>query len=158
MRTFVTVLLVLVAAAPALAQDAPRYSVEVVSGYHPFLVQGIDHVAVGGASRIRLGRWHLGPELVYLKGPDFDDDLVLNATAVFDLIRGDDAVPFLVFAGGMMHHWGEFDRQSGWTPYVDFGGGARIKATERVFATVETRIGFEWHARLMGSVGWKFGR
>ena len=159
MRTIVVVLVLLGAAAPARAQQVPdRYSVEVVGGYHPFVAEGVDHLAVGTAGRIRLGRWHLGPELIYLKGPEFDDDLVLNATAVFDMLKRDDAVPFIVMAGGAMHHWGESARQSGWVPFVDFGGGLRITATDRIHAAVEVRIGFEAHVRLTGSVGWKLGR
>jgi hypothetical protein len=159
MRTIVVVLVLLGAAAPALAQQTPaRYSVEAVGGYHPFVAEGIDHLALGTAARIRLGRWHLGPELIYLKGPEFDDDLVLNATAVFDVVKRADAVPFLVMAGGAMHHWGEFDRESGWAPFVDFGGGLRITATDRIYAAVEVRIGLEAHVRLTGSVGWRLRR
>ena len=161
MRTIVAMLvLVFGAAAPSLAQEAPRYSVEVLGGYHPFFDDGgsLDHVAVGTAARIRLGRWHLGPELIYMKGPGFDDDLVLNGTAIFDILKRDDAVPFIVMAAGRLQHWGEFEQESGGAPFFDFGGGLRIRATDGIYAAMEVRIGLEAHIRFTGSVGWRFGK
>jgi hypothetical protein len=99
-----------------------------------------------------------GPELVYLKGPGFDDDLVLNATMVFDIFQRDEAVPFIVVAGGRLQQWGEFERQSGGAPFFDSGGGVRVIATDRIFANIDVRIGWEPHVRVTGSAGWRFGR
>ena len=132
---------------PAAAQDARPFAVEAQAGYAGFLDDAtIDHGFVGGALKARLTRrlW-IGPEIVWMRGPDQDRDLFLTGTLTWDLAspperrNGSSArsgvrlVPFLVAGGGVMRHENRFVNETfaSWEGAVTGGGGARIQIGRR---------------------------
>lgn len=148
---------------PAASQTAPaRTMIEVVGGYTGFFDDGgaIDHAVAGGGARFFVTRrLAVGPEVLYMRGPGQDKDVVITGSLSFDL-RTDTperrAIPYVIVNGGQLRHWGEYlppGMSSGTGPYISFGGGVRIRISDRIFVAPEYRIGFEPHSRFTVSVG-----
>ena len=155
---------------PAAAQDAPSFAVEAQAGYAGFLDDAtIDHGFVGGAVKTRLTRrlW-IGPEIVWMRGPEYDRDLFLTGTLTWDLVSPPEArqnrstgrtalrlVPFLVAGGGVMRHENRFVNETfaSWEGAVTGGGGARIQIGRRWYIAPEFRVGWEPHYRIGVSIG-----
>jgi hypothetical protein len=168
--TTLTALLLGVGALPATAQDAGSLSIEAQTGYAGFLDDAtIDHGFVGGALKTRLTRrlW-IGPEIVWMRGPDHDRDLFLTGTLTWDLVSPPEArrdgssarhglrlVPFLVAGGGVMRHEDRFvsGTFASWEGAVTGGGGARIQVGRRWYVAPEFRVGWEPHYRIGVSIG-----
>jgi len=160
------VILALGFTAPARAQALPPSHAEVQTGWAGFVDDAmIDHAAFGGAARVYLTpRLAVGPEVGYLRGPRSDRDLMVTGNLTFDVLGPDCAVvggcrpritPFLTVGAGFERHSDRF----GPTTYASSegaftgGGGVRVWITDRVFGTVETRMGWEPHFRVTGGVG-----
>jgi hypothetical protein len=155
-------LIVLATTAPALAQSLPSAHAEVQTGWAGFVDESsIDHAVFGGAARVYLSpRIAVGPEIAYLRGPRFDRDLMLTGNLTFDVLgprRGRPlrATPFLTVGGGYERHSDRFGASTYSSSEGAFtgGGGVRIWLTDRVFGTIETRIGWELHMRVTGGIG-----
>jgi hypothetical protein len=153
------------AAAQTAAQPRPAAAVEFTAGYAGFVDDAmIDHGVFGGALRVHLSpRVSVGPELVYMAGPDGDSDLFLTGNLTFDVIAprpSSRVTPFLVIGGGVMRHTHRIGPLSFSSSEGAVTGGAGVRAWvgERVYLASEFRIGWELHYRLTGSVGVTLGR
>src|SRR5262245_55472097 len=145
----------------------PAPAVEVLAGYAGFVDDAtIDHMIVGGAARIYVTpRVAVGPELVYMRGPNSDRDLFLTGTLTFDGLSPDAGrprrvTPFLVAGGGFFQHSdrvGAFDFTS-YEGAFTAGGGVRGWVSDRVYAFGDVRFGWELHARVNAGVGIRLGR
>jgi hypothetical protein len=147
-------LVLLLAASPAFAQGSPAVDLSV--GWAGFVDdRTIPHTAVGGALRFYVSpRLSIGPEVVYMRGPGFDRDLFVTGNVTFDFRSDRRFTPYVVAGGGVMRHSNRFARG----PYSSIegaltaGGGVRLALSERWSAGVETRLGWEAHLRVSGSV------
>ena len=168
-RTTLAALFMSAAVLPAAAQDGGSFIIEAQAGYAGFLDDAtIDHGFVGGAFKTRLTRtlW-IGPEIVWMRGPDRDRDLFLTGTLTWDLAppearrHGSSArpgprfVPFFVAGGGVMRHEDRFFNETfaSWEGAVTGGGGARIRVGRRWYVAPEFRVGWEPHYRIGVSIG-----
>ena len=158
-------LALLLTAGNALAQSSdirPAPAVEFLVGYAGFVDDAtIDHAIVGAAGRVYLTpRVAIGPEFVYMRGPDSDRDLFLTGNLTFDVLppakgRPRRVTPFLVAGGGFFQHSNRFG-SSTFTSYegaFTAGGGVRGWITERVYALADVRLGWELHARVNAGIG-----
>jgi hypothetical protein len=164
-RPALLVLTLVLTAGSAVAQSAdprPAPAIEFIAGYAGFVDDAtIDHSIVGGAGRVYLTpRLAVGPELVYMRGPDDDRDLFLTGNVTFDLLpprqgRPRRLTPFIVGGGGFFKHSdrvGSFSFSS-YEGAFTAGGGVRGWITDRVYVLADFRIGWELHARINGGIG-----
>lgn len=153
-------------AASAQTDTRPAPAIEFLAGYAGFADDAIiDHAMIGTAARVYLTpRVAIGPEFVYMRGPNSDRDLMLTGNLTFDLLRpraGRPAPvsPFLVVGGGLFQHsdrFGPFDFTSHEGAFTA-GGGVRAWLTDRVSAFADVRVGWELHFRVNGGVGVRVG-
>jgi len=151
----------------AQSDARPPAALEFLAGYAGFVDDGtIDHAIFGTAARLYLTpRVAIGPELVYMRGPNSDRDLFLTGNLTFDVIpprggRPRRVIPFLVAGGGFFQHSDRVGSFS-FTSYegaFTAGGGVRGWITDRVYAMADLRFGWELHARLNAGVGVSLGR
>jgi len=140
----------------------PAPAVEFLVGYAGFVDDAtIDHGIVGAAARLYLTpRVAVGPEFVYMRGPNSDRDLFLTGNLTFDVLpprdgRPPQLTPFLVAGGGFFQHSDRFG-VSTFTSYegaFTAGGGVRGWVTKCVYALADVRFGWELHARVNGGIG-----
>jgi len=155
----------LLTAGEALAQSThsrPAPAVELLAGYAGFVDDAtIDHAIVGAAGRVYLTpRLAVGPEFVYMRGPNEDRDLFLTGNLTFDMLPPVDGrprrvTPFLVAGGGFFQHSDRFGPSS-FTSYegaFTAGGGVRGRFNDRVYALADVRFGWELHVRVNAGVG-----
>ena len=144
----------------------PAPAVDASVGYAGFVDESlIGHALFGGS-----GRWYLtprvsvGPEVVYMVGPDDDRDLFVTGNLTLDLRRTPPAgrrgvVPYVVIGGGLFQHRDRFGRES----FVSYegaftgGGGVRAWISPRTYVAGEVRAGWEAHIRYSGQVGIALG-
>jgi hypothetical protein len=136
--------------------------VEFLAGYAGFVDDAtIDHSVFGGAGRVYLTpRISVGPEITYMRGPDLDRDWFFLGNLVWDIRhpragRPPRLSPFLIAGGGFSIHservrTGIFTSSEG---AFAAGGGTRVHVTDRVYAMVDFRIGWELHSRVTGGIG-----
>jgi hypothetical protein len=155
-------ILALASTAPAFAQPRPSASAEIQTGWVGFVDDAmIDHAAFAGAARAYLTpRVAVGPEIAYLRGPGSDRDLMVTGNLTFDVVgprngRPRRATPFLTVGGGVERHSERFGATTFSSSEGAFtgGGGVRVWLTDRVFGTIEARMGWEPHFRVTGGVG-----
>ncbi len=155
-----------VTANPAAAQDRSGPAAELTAGWVGFADDGIVSEGVVGGS----ARWYVhprisvGPELVYVIG-DNHTHLIVTGNLTWDLVapvngRSRHITPFLVAGGGMFQtretvFSGSFTSNEG---AFTAGGGVRAAVGDRVTVGLDTRIGWELHVRVSGSVGVRFGK
>jgi hypothetical protein len=169
LATFMAVILVLTvgAASAQTLEERPAPALEFLAGYAGFVDDAtIDHSIVGAAARIYLTpRLAVGPELVYMRGPNWDRDLFLTGNLTFDVLpprngRPRRVSPFLVAGGGFFQHSDRFGAL-GFTSYegaFTAGGGVRGWISDRVYALADLRFGWELHSRVNAGVGVALGR
>lgn len=151
--------LLIMASASARAQPASsRANVTFGGGYAGFLDDAvINHgVAGAGADLVLTPRLAIGPEVLYMVGPDSDRDLFVLGVVRFGIRPFSAAVaPYVVAGGGLMRHSNRFGGRSFSSTEGAFivGGGVRVRATERVFVAPEVTAGWEPHLRASLSVG-----
>ena len=160
-KTLITTMFVLLALAPATAQDRPAPAVEVAVGWVGFADDGIvSETLVGGA-----GRWYLsrriaiGPEIGYIGGQNHSH-MVLTGNLTFDFLPNRAVTPFVVGGGGLFQTRESFP-SGGFTSNegaFTLGGGVRISAGDRVTIGLDTRIGWETHLRINGTIGVRLGQ
>ena len=168
LKAFLGVILVACAGDATAQTDArPAPAVEFLAGYAGFVDDAtIDHTIWGGAARAYLTpRIAVGPELVYMKGPNRDRDLYLTGNLTFDVLPPRGGRPrrvntFLVAGGGFFRHsdgFGPFDFTSYEGAFTG-GGGVRGWITDRVYTFGDVRVGWELHTRANAGVGIRLGR
>ncbi len=144
-----------------IAEERPRGTVEFSGGYAGFVDDvTVKHGTFGAAWRWRATRRvSVGPELVYMRGPGRDREVVITGKLLVDVAPERAVSPYLVADGGVMFHQqdlpGGIYRSS--EPAVSGGGGLRIDVTPRLFVAPEVRLGWEAHMRLTVYVGWRLG-
>lgn len=130
----------------------------LTGGYAAFVDEGrIDHGVVGGGAEWVLTR-HIavGPEVLYMVGPDSDRDLfVLGVARLGVLPLTSPVAPFITAGAGLMRHsdtfvGGTFSSTEG--AFV-FGGGVRARLSSRVYVAPEFTLGWEPHLRFSVNVG-----
>jgi hypothetical protein len=168
-RPALIALVLVFAGGNALAQQEarPAPALEFLAGYAGFVDDAtIDHAIFGTAARVYLTpRVAIGPELVYMRGPNSDRDLFLTGNLTFEVIpprsgRPRRVSPFLVAGGGFFQHSdraGSFSFTS-YEGAFTAGGGVRAWITDRVYAMADLRFGWELHARMNGGIGISVGR
>ena len=160
-KTLITTMFVLLALAPAAAQDRPAPAVEVAVGWVGFADDGIvSETLFGGA-----GRWYLspriaiGPEIGYIGGQNHSH-LELTGNLTSDVLADRTVTP-LLFVGGGLFQTRESFPSGGFTSNegaFTLGGGVRISAGDRVMIGLDTRIGWEAHLRINGTIGVGLGQ
>lgn len=136
---------------------APAVELKVVGGYAGFIDEDmIDHFVGGGALRFRLTpRLSAEAELVFMRGPCDDRDIVVVPTLAWDLRRGGAIVPFVVGGAGWLRNTNAVGTglysSSSWTG--GGGAGVRIRLSAATTLTVEGRIGTEPAVRLTAALG-----
>jgi hypothetical protein len=160
---FVLTLAIFVREASAQTRDArPAPAVEFLAGYAGFADDAtIDHAIAGTAARVYLTpRLAIGPEFVYMWGPNWDRDLFLTGNLTFDVLPPRDrrprrVTPFLIAGGGLSQHSDRFG-PSNFTSYEGAftgGGGVRGWINDRVYAFGDVRFGWELHVRVNAGIG-----
>lgn len=161
LRPCLVVLALLTLPAAAAAQEAPRSTADLSAGYAGFIDESlINHFTIGGGWRWQATpRVSLGPELVFMRGPHGDRDVLLTGKIVLDLAPGAVVQPYLVADGGVLFHRDLFLAGPFWSREgaVSGGAGVRVPLTDRVFAGAEFRVGWEPHFRVTGTLGWRLG-
>lgn len=154
----------LVLARPAAAQPAsPTPDLLLTGGYAAFVDDGrIDHGVVGaGVAWTPWRHMAVGPEVLYMVGPNDDRDLFVLGVARFGVVPfGRPVVPFVSAGAGVMRHTDSFYGRSFSSTEMGlvFGGGVRITPTPRVFIAPEFTLGWEPHMRASVTVGIRLGR
>ena len=150
----------------AAGQQRPRPTVEFAAGWVGFADDGIDSESlVGGAGRFYLRpRLSVGPEVVYILGENHSH-MMVTGNVTWDLLapvngRPPSVSPFLVVGGGLFQtretlFSGTFTSNEG---AFTAGGGVRARVSDRASVGIETRVGWELHLRVNGSVGLRLGR
>jgi hypothetical protein len=148
-RPFVAVALVAGVAGP-VSVSAQNLTLEAGVGGARFTEsQGFDHAAFTVGGRWRLTpRLRVGPELVYLRGPDEDRDLIVTGNATFDL-RSSPLTVYLLAGAGLFRHservgTGIFASTEG---SFAAGAGVRIPLRAGWYLAPEFRTGWEPHIR-----------
>jgi hypothetical protein len=147
------------------AQEKPRPELEVSAGLVGFADDGIvNEGMIGGAGRVYLSpRVSVGPEIVFISG-DGHSHLVLTGNVSWDLLAPDAGrpravAPFVVAGAGLFQTRETFfadpftSREGAFTA----GGGVKVAASDRFFAGVEARVGWETHIRINGFGGLRLG-
>jgi hypothetical protein len=146
----------------SVAQDRPPFALEFSSGWAGFVDDAtIHHAVFGGGARFYLTpRISVGPELVYMVGPDDDRDWMLTGNLTFDVLRPIDnrprrITPYLLAGGGIFQHRDRFFRRTFTATEGAFtgGGGVRLFLTRSLYIAPEARLGWELHQRLTVTIG-----
>jgi len=163
---FLAVILTLLFARTACAQDRPSPVVEVQAGTVGFADDGIVFESLfGGAARwYALPRIGVGPEIVYINAANHSH-LVMTGNLTWDLFAPNSSrpraiTPFIVAGIGLYQTRetflsGPFTSNEG---AFTVGGGMRAAAGERVTVGVDARLGWEPHIRINGLLGFRIGR
>jgi opacity protein-like surface antigen len=138
----------------------PAPAFEISSGYAGFVDESmIHHVTFGGALRWYLSpRFSVGPEVVYMNGPNGDSDVMATGNVTFDLLSprvSRNWMPYVVGGGGLLRHRELTGTGSFASSEAAFAGGigARAVVSDRWFVGAEWRVGSELHTRINGLVG-----
>ncbi len=143
----------------------PKQNRGVVSakfGYSTFPDEApINHFVAGGGSRFYLThRCSVGPEVLYMQGPGFDRDLVLNLNCGLDFRPDSRLRPYLIGGVGLLHHRNRirFVSQSFSGNGLAYSGGVGFKVmlNDRLFKSPEVRVGWNPLLMITSSVGYSF--
>jgi hypothetical protein len=142
------------------AQEAPsRLAVDLSGGYAGFADESIvGHGTFGAGVLWRLTpRLSVGPEAVFMNGPNGDRDVFVTGKLIFDVMPTRLVSPYLVADAGAMLHADRFFNGSYWSQEgaVSGGGGVRFNVTPRLSIAPEFRIGWEPHVRVGAVVTWR---
>ena len=140
-------------------RSAVALAVDVSGGYAAFVDESpIPHVTFGGGARWQLSpRVSVGPEVVFMKGPDDDRDVFLTGKVIVDFLPRRLVSPYFVADGGAMLHGTKFSGGPYWVHEgaVSAGAGARIDVSPQLSIAPEFRIGWEPHLRIGVRVTWR---
>jgi hypothetical protein len=155
----VAAVLFMLTPALGLAQTSAVPNLTFSGGWAGFVDDGrIDHGAFGGGLEwVLTPRIAIGPEVLYMVGPDDDRDLfVLGVARIGILPLRSRVAPFVTAGGGSMTHSDTFyggQSYSSTEGAFIAGGGVRINASPRVYIAPEFTIGWEPHIRASVTVG-----
>jgi len=155
----VAAVLFMLTPALGLAQTSAVPNLTFSGGWAGFVDDGrIDHGAFGGGLEwVLTPRIAIGPEVLYMVGPDDDRDLfVLGVARIGILPLRSRVAPFVTAGGGSMTHSDTFyggQAYSSTEGAFIAGGGVRINASPRVYIAPEFTIGWEPHIRASVTVG-----
>ena len=141
------------------AQPSAVPNLTASGGWAGFVDDGrIDHGAFGGGLEwVLTPHIAIGPEVLYMIGPDDDRDLfVLGVARIGILPLRSRVAPFVTAGGGLMTHSDTFyggQSYSSTEGTLIAGGGVRINASPRVFIAPEITRGWEPHIRASVTVG-----
>jgi hypothetical protein len=129
---------------------------EIVVGHAGFVDDAtIHHGVLGGAIRWYVTpRVSVGPEIVYMRGPRDDRDLMLTGNVTFDFLSPVPRhrfTPFAVVGGGWFRHSDRFGPSS--EGAFTAGIGLRANVSDRWYVGGDARFGWELHTRVAGVVG-----
>ena len=145
----------------AAAQDRPAVVAELALGSVGFADDGIvSEALLGGAARFYVAsRVGIGPEIVYLSGPNHSH-LVVTGNMTLDLMAPVARHSFSRVGGGLFQTRESFPSGGSTSNEgaFSFGGGVRIAAGDRVMLGFDARIGWEPHLRLNGTLGVRLGQ
>ncbi len=153
-------LIMLLSAQAGARQTARPVEVRATAGWFGFIDEDWDDHAGAGASirRYFTPRLSVGPEILYLRGPRDDREILLVPHLAFDLRSRGRATPYFLIGAGLSHHRDRFGSttftNNEWT--MDGGFGVKVFLKDRVFVSPEVRLGFEPLVRFTGSVGFVF--
>lgn len=150
----------IVMANPAAAQDRSAPWADLTVGWVGFADDGIvSESLVGGSARWYVHpRVSVGPEVVYVIG-DNHSHLIATGNVTWDLLSRR-ITPFLVAGAGVFQTRETFFSGSFTSNEAAFtaGGGVRAAVGDRVTVGLDTRVGWELHLRISGSIGVRFGK
>ena len=155
-----TLLVILLLAASAHAQQKPRPEIKLTAGWVGFIDESwISHTVIGGSARFYVTR-RIGvePEILYMIGPGSDRDVTVIPHISFDFRSREKVRPYLIGGAGWMHHSQKIGpiRFSN-NEWVGNGGvGVKFFLTPTLFVAPEFRLGFETIFRGAGSIGFTF--
>jgi hypothetical protein len=154
-------------AASTSDRSLPRVILEGAVGLASFVDDApIEYGYFGGSDRAYLTpRIAVGPEFIYMNGPDGAHQWHLTGNVSVDLVRDvvlngrrPRVVPYVIAAGGFQR----MTTQVGTGPFtssegsVSGGVGARVALGERLFVAPEFRLGWELHYRFGATIGGRF--
>ena len=148
----------------AASQTLPGPAAELSIGWAGFPDDGIVNEAmVGGTVRFSLTpQLSVGPEMVYMKGPNHSH-LMVTGNVIWDVLapvggRPRFMTPYLVAGGGVFQTRQSFPSGTFKSNEGAFtaGGGLRFTAEDRLIVGVEARVGWELHLRVNGFIGVQF--
>jgi hypothetical protein len=157
--------LVLWPSSDASAQERPAIALESSLGWAGFVDNSTKHHGVLGAgARFYLTpRLAVGPEVVYMPGPNDNRVFILTGNLTFDFLRSGNTGPpplnpYLVAGGGLFQHRDELRRGTFTSNEAAFtvGGGLRVFLNDRVYIAPEVRVGWELHLRTTVAIGFRF--
>ncbi len=155
----VTAAFTLLIPAASSAQPSAVPNLTFSGGWAGFVDDGrVDHGALGGGLEwVLTRRLAVGPEILYMVGPDEDRDLfVLGVARIGILPLGSRVAPFVTLGGGSMTHTDTFyggQSYSSTDGAFIAGGGVRVNASPRVYIAPEFTLGWEPHIRASVTVG-----
>jgi hypothetical protein len=150
----------------AAAQDRPGPAAEFAAGWVGFADDGIvSESLIGGAARwYVLPRISLGPEVVYIHGNNHSH-LMVTGNVTWDIVGPIEGhpprvTPFLIAGAGLFRTHETFvsDTFASSEGAFTAGGGIRALFGDRVTVGIDTRVGWELHLRINGSIGLRLGR
>jgi hypothetical protein len=158
-------LLTIPMAGRARGQERPGPAAEFAVGWIGFADDGIvSEGLVGGNARwYLLPRISVGPEIVYLKG-DNHTHLTVTGNLTWDLLsvngRPSRVAPFVVVGAGLFQTRETFVSGTFTSNEGAFTAGAGVRAAvgDRITVGAETRIGWELHVRINGTLGIRVGK
>ena len=114
-------------------------------------------------SRVLTPRLAIGPEFVYMWGPNWDRDLFLTGNLTFDLLppRGGRArrvTPFLIAGGGLSQHSDRFGPFFTSCEGIHRRWGSPRMDYRPCLRSGDIRFGWELHARVNAGAGVQLGR
>jgi Outer membrane protein beta-barrel domain len=153
-------LVILLVAASAHAQQKPRPEIKATAGWVGFIDESwINHTIIGGSARYYLTpRVGVEPEILYMIGPGSDRDVTVIPHISFDFLTRDTVRPYVIGGAGWMRHSQKIGpiRFSD-NEWVGNGGvGVKFFLTPTLFVAPEFRIGFETILRTAASIGFTF--
>ena len=163
-RAFTTLFLALPFLALGVPAHAQSFLVEGGLGGAAFTESsGLDHVTTSvGARWHLLPRLSIGPEVVYMKGPETDRDLVVTGNVVYDFGSGG-VTPYVLGGAGLYRHSNTLfltntvsETFTSTEGSFTAGGGVRIPFASGWYIAPEARIGWETHVRLQVLAGYRW--
>jgi hypothetical protein len=132
-----------------------------IFGTSAFLDEEIpfDHSIFGGSIPIHLTeRLSIEPQLLYMKGPGTDRDLIVMGNVAYDFFKKERFEIYVVGGGGILSNSQQFGSSKftaqEWT--ANGGVGAKIFLSKRVFVAPEFRFGLEPLLMATTAVGFRF--
>lgn len=166
MTRALALLFLILAAAPAAAQDRQPPSLDLFAGTTGFADDGIVNEGSLGAA----GRWYVsrrlsaGPEFTFVFG-ESHSHRILTANLMFEF-RGPAPhgrprlTPYVVIGGGVFNTADSFSGEAfnSYEGAFTAGGGVRAPIGDRASIGADVRMGWEPHIRLTGFVSTRLGR